>query len=327
MTTWERHTSTENFDLHLANRAAAVFRIAGTPGCSVFVDPLKPELGLRVEVDKDTAIPETGLRNILARRTSRDGKWFLEVVVTAQVLFRDAYPLLCAMADRVQVEGMAPGRALAATLDSMSTLLRSPGGMPLEREVGLFGELLLLRGLITAIGSTDGVRAWRGGLAEEHDFGLPAIDVEVKTTTGERRVHWIESLTQLVPTGGRPLWLVSYQITSAGSGDGVALPDLVDELRGLIGTGPESAAFEGGLEGSGWREDSRGQLTTRWTPRTDTASFEVTDAFPRLTPDDLRQAGVLLDRIPQIRYRIDLDGLPRPTEAPLDLATAVAHKG
>lgn len=323
----KRHVSTESFDRYLDSRVPVVLPIRGVPEAFVFVDPLKPELGLRVEVGAGADVPETGLRNIIARIAVRDGKRFLEVVVTVSALFRDAYPVLCSMADRVQVGGMAPARALRATLDKMSSLLRVPDSMSREREIGLFGELLVVGGLISEVGAKNAIQAWRGGMAEEHDFGLPALDLEVKTTSGERRVHWIESLTQLVPTRSRPLWLVSHQVTTAGAGHGHTLSDLVDDIRTKIVSDVARVGLDKALVDSGWRDDERERFVTRWTRRTDSRAYPVVGTFPRLTPDILRLNGLPLDRIPEVRYRVDLDGLESQLDIPGFVTAAIGFEG
>jgi hypothetical protein len=323
----ERHVSTEGFDQYLGSRVPVEFRIDGTPESFVFIEPIKPELGLRVAVGVDTEAPETGLSNIIARISTLNGKRFLEVVVTDSALFRDAYPVLCSMADRVQLNGLSPAAALRATLQKMSSLLLAPETMSREREIGLFGELLVLGGLISTLGVSSAVQTWRGGQAEEHDFGLPDLDIEVKTTSGEQRVHWIESLTQLVPTRERPLWLVSHQITSAGAGAGHTLSELIDLIRTAIGAGPARDRFEGAVVDSGWREEDREPLTTRWTRRTASVAYAVVGTFPRLTPDALRDTGLPLDRIPEVRYRIDLDGLTSNRDTPAIIAPTLGFEG
>src|SRR5207302_797447 len=103
--------------------------------------------------------------------------------------------------------------ALDETLAIWSRVLARRSRMSRDHEVGLYGELLLVRALMTAWTVGEAVASWRGPAAEEHDFGLPQFDVEVKTTTSERRRHWITSLTQLMPTRSRPLWLISIQVT------------------------------------------------------------------------------------------------------------------
>jgi hypothetical protein len=326
-TAGKRHLSPDGFDQYLNNRVPMSLPVPGTPAAGVFIEPVAPELGLRIEVHSGVIAPATGLRNIVSRIALRDGKRYFEVVVTDAALFRDAYPILCSMIDRVQLAGLTPSVALRSTLSKLSSLLGAPESMSRERELGLFGELLVVGGLIDALSAQRAIQAWRGGQAEEHDFGLPGMDLEVKTTSGERRTHWVDSLTQLVPTIRRPLWLVSHQVTAAGSGDGRTLPALVDLLRGRLGTGEIRDGFENGLAGSGWEETDQDHLTTVWTRRTLSAAFAVVDDFPRLTPDSLRQGQAPIDRILDVRYRIDLDGLTNHLPVPDVIATAIGFEG
>ncbi|MGW5515899.1 PD-(D/E)XK motif protein [Nocardia africana] len=322
-----RHLSAEGFEQYINNRVPMTLPVPGTPSASVFINPITPELGLRIEIPSVSATPDTGLRNIAARVTTFDGHWYLEVVVTNGALFRDAYPVLCAMIDRVQLDGMKPVVALRATLAKLSSLLLSPATLSREREVGLFGELLVLGGLFGPLGARDGLRAWRGGDAEEHDFGLPDLDIEVKTTSGERRTHWIESLTQLVPTGVRPLWVVSHQITPAGAGAGRTLPELVDIIRSQISDDALRDAFETELVRSGWYESAKEQLSTVWTRRTPSVPHAVVDNFPRLTPDAIRTDWVPMGRIPDVKYRINLDGFETSQPVPDIVSRAAEFEG
>ncbi|MFI9449526.1 PD-(D/E)XK motif protein [Amycolatopsis sp. NPDC052450] len=327
MTIDKRHVSAEGFDQLLGGGVPVVLPVPGAPEAFVFIEPRAQELGLRIEISTNDDAPDTGLRNIFARIALRHGKNYFEVVVRTPELFHDAYPVLCSVADRVQLGGMSPAQALHATLDRMSSLLRVPDSLPRDREIGLFGELLVLGGLIERLGASAAVEAWCGSQNEEHDFGLPDLDLEVKTTTSESRTHWIESLTQLVPKVGRPLWLVSHQLTTAGVGAGLGLPDLVDAVSARIGPGYDQDRFADALSQAGWRDDYRERLTARWTRRATSRGYEVTDAFPRLTPEDLRDRGVVMDRITEIHYRIDLDGFASTHEPPEIVRLSCAFEG
>ena len=79
-------------------------------------------------------------------RRDPDGR-FLEIVIDDPSLFIGAYPVLRAVADRVQLDGMDVMNALSSTIRLLDQLLRRDVGLPVEREVGLLGELLVLRKL------------------------------------------------------------------------------------------------------------------------------------------------------------------------------------
>ena len=137
----------------------------------------------------------------------------------------EVYGLLCAILDRVQLSGYSFADAVEEALNSLTGILAVRHSLTREKQVGLFGELIVLLAVAEETSSADAMNSWRGPLGEEHDFGLPNADLEVKTTLSERRAHWISTATQLVPTGKRPLYLLSIQITGAALDAGHTLPN------------------------------------------------------------------------------------------------------
>lgn len=318
----DRHLSLSGLDDYLGDSVPIILPISGEPASSLFIDPDLKEMGLRVHVGPDQTLPATNLRYVRTRTTRHHGQLCVEVVVTAPALFRDAYPLLCATADRIQLDGLDPAEALTVSLRRLSDLLKQGDGFSRERELGLFGELLVLLGLIDVVG-IGAVDMWRGGSGEEHDFAMPEGNVEVKTTASERRTHWIESLTQLVETPGNRLWLVSHQLTSSVAGKGMTLPDLIQRLRGTVGDGIDRGKVDDGLAGSSWNDAYAEQCTTYWTRRQVTQAYLVADDFPRLTPTALKDARVSRDQVREVKYRIDISDRPPAKELPGALSSAL----
>ena len=157
--------------------------------------------------------------------TFADGQHRLEVSVAGQELLLDGHAMLCAVADRIQVDGQEPLAATRETLDHWRSMLALRTRMTPEAEIGLFGELLVIEAL-TATHGPDLLQAWRGPEREEHDIGLEDLDVEIKSTSADQRVHWVSSLDQLQPSPGRELVLLSLQLTRGGAA-GRTLPQLI----------------------------------------------------------------------------------------------------
>ena len=236
----------------------------------------------------------------------------------------DGYAMLMAVADRIQLDGFKPLDALDETLRTWASILSTRTRLTAEAEVGLFGELLVLRALLET-GAADAI-AWRGGFGEEHDFGFSHADVEAKTTSGEKRRHWIHGLTQLVATGETPLWLLSLQITRGGDEQGETLPGLIDDVSALADA-PGRSRIEANLAQIGWKEEQRDLFDERWRLRTAPLALRVDDDFPRLTPGVLIDAGVDTSRLRQVAYEIDLtDHMPSPSP-PATLTAIVEHLG
>jgi hypothetical protein len=225
----------------------------------------------------------------------------------------EVYGLICAIADRVQISHEGFAQAVEASLQSMAGLLATRRGLSRDSQVGLFGELLVLHAIADAPEIEHPVSRWFGPASGEHDFGLVDLDLEVKTTQGESRHHWISSQTQLTPTLGRALYLVSIQITLAATGEGFTLPQLVRLSREKLNT--ETVELDAALSRVGYRDADDSLYHTSWALRTEPQFFEVTEAFPALTIDRMVQSVPSSQRIIDLRYQIDLTGL-EPSSAP-----------
>lgn len=227
----DRHVGQRIIDEYVAAGVAAVLPIPGDPAVELVIDPPGETLRLEVAWDGNDPTPIEDYLHFATDVRTRNGRTWATLSVMGRRFFAEAYPLLRSVADQVQLQGSLMGEAVRRSLADYHELLAAAAPMPPQLETGLFGELLVLDHLITTMGGPAAMAAWRGGdQTEEHDFGLPDGDVEVKTTTGENRRHLIGSLSQLQATAGRPLWLLSVQVTGAGAGEGRRLPALVQEI-------------------------------------------------------------------------------------------------
>lgn len=322
----ERHLSAEGFADYVAAVVPVVFAVPGKPAVSMFIDPEHGRIGLHVPLKHDPVRLANPLENVHVSVVWLDGVRHLEVAVSPPELFGDVYPMLCSIADRIQLGGAQPLAAVDTTLEVWGRLLVRRKRLPDDREIGLVGELLVLRALIDAIGEVAAVESWRGPLAEEHDFGFPTNDVEMKTTTGESRRHWISGLTQLVPTLGRPLWLLSVQITRSGTGHGDSLAELVESVRAKSIEHVARARCDEVLAGVGWSDDQRDLYPKRWTLRSAPRAYRVDPSFPTLTTESLTILGWTTDEIAQVQYELDVTGRvndnpPEPLASALSLLT------
>jgi len=305
---------------HWESGVPVVVPVAGTPTVWIRIDKSSERLTLRAPVKPGIEAPLDALAYIRTETLIDNGLTYLDISTTDPRLLIDGYAMLMAVADRIQHEAAEPVVALEETLEVWQAILRSRTRLSPEAEVGLFGELLLLRALIST--SASGASAWRGGFGEEHDFGFKDADVEVKTTSGERRRHWIHGLTQLVPTGETPLWMVSVQITRGGDGQGETLPELIDEVL-AIADSSERATIDANLSRIGWDDAQRDLFGDSWRMRTVPLALRVHDNFPRLTPELLAGIAADLASIRQVRYEVDLTGRDSSSNVPPPVAAAV----
>ncbi|GAA4991440.1 hypothetical protein GCM10023205_74390 [Yinghuangia aomiensis] len=299
----------------------------GAPYVEYFVDDHAARVGLRVEIRPGDRLPSSPMAAIRVAKVQQDGRRLMELSTTESGLFRDFHDLLAGVAERVRA-GTAPTLALTQTLRSWSELLARIGGLPASERLGLLGELHVLERLATVYGWPTAVEAWRAGAGEEHDFGLPEADLEVKTTALERRVHHIGSTTQLVPTPGRELLFCSLQFTRGGAA-GTSLAERIEGVRKRIGVEAPAMfeAFEAALRSWGWLPEHARLPDERWVLRTSPLMLAVDAAFPRLTPDAFDLPVAVRSRLVDVSYRIDVTDMAPAGGAVASLFSDVARGG
>jgi hypothetical protein len=291
---------------YLGQGIDGVFGVDGSPPGRIVVEAHRGVLGVRVPADGH-APDMTEFENLTLSVVEDDGLMWHQISVHLEGNLDEVYAVLCGVLDRVQLQGQRFAEAVADVLGSLQEILAVRHGLALERRIGLFGELLVLVAIVDDLGPSDAVASWRGPLGEEHDFGLTLVDLEVKATLSERREHWISSLTQLVPTGDRPLDLVSVQLTTAALDSGWTLPALVAQARGAAGSA--SAQLESALRSVGYRDEDADLYRSRWTLRTPPAFFRVDSDFPALTAAGLATVVPNAHRVTDVRYRVDLSSM------------------
>ncbi|MFF4766753.1 PD-(D/E)XK motif protein [Streptomyces sp. NPDC001255] len=307
-----------NVEHYLANRLATSYRLsdAAAPLVSYEVEDGK-RLCLYVELGPRESAAHPSHEQVRVEEIRHRGLRMARLSTSVPGVERDFHDLLNSVADRMLVHGRPFDRALVETLEAWESLLRRRRGLDPRERTGLLGELAALGSVARRLGWAEAVRCWHGPHREEHDFALPDLDVEVKTTTGEEPRHTVHGLGQLTPTGSRPLWLVSLGLTRAGSG-GTTLTEYVEEVRARIGDeAPESSSlFERALRRTGWVEDRHDD--ERWRMRRAALALLVTPSFPRLGTDNLPPQ--VRQRVHDVRYEIDLSGLVAPQDVPAPLS-------
>jgi hypothetical protein len=312
----DRHVSFSTLDDYILANVLVTLPIDGEPAASLTIDAANELLTLDVAWDGEQPPDIGGYVYITTDVRHHHRQNWVSLIVHGKRFFADAYPLIRSVVDAVQLEHTTFATAVRESVGQYQELLTASGRMSDNAEVGLWGELLVLHHLFATMPATRALASWRGGdQTEEHDFGLTDDDLEIKTTIGENRRHWIGSLTQLQPTPDRRLWLTSIQVTGAGVGPGYRLPDLIDQ----IGTGlPDNDrdTFRGRVERMGYRTTQAPDTYRLLRLRTAPATFRVDDTFPRLTRAALASGDVDATRIEQVAYTVKLDGLTPAADVP-----------
>lgn len=323
MTQDSRYLTEAALDEFIASGPRTAFRIPGVPEVRlVFLPGAEGGVALQVAWEEAT-IPDLSEYEHLAASVVRGGEQaWAELMIDDADIFRRALPVVWRIADRIQLDKVTFADAVIATLADFRGLLESASVLSSEREVGLFGELTVLDCLVSALGGTRAMEAWRGPNGDEHDFDLGDGDLEVKSTLSEKRIHWFGSLSQLEPNPGRDLWLLSIQLTT-GLTEALTIAELVGKLRSRL-AGAELAAFEKKLHSAGWRDKYQATARRRFKMRSTPVLLPVDAEFPGLTQDRMVATGMPLARLREIAYSIDVAGLNEDPCPPSALSQLMA---
>ena len=85
-----------------------------------------------------------------------------ELTVSVDDNLHGAYGLLTSIADELQIEGEPLAAAVASAIQRHRGMFAGKAGLSQDKEVGLFGELLVLEYLINNIGAGPAVRVLAG---------------------------------------------------------------------------------------------------------------------------------------------------------------------
>lgn len=192
------------------------------------------------------------------------------------------------------------------------------GGEPLsaEAEIGLFGELVLLRAILDeGIDASTACEAWRGPMDGLRDFELGTGGLEVKSTLSPAGFPArIGRLEQLDDTDRQPLFLAAVRLSQAQTG--TSLPEAVEIARDIVaGDAEAERVLTERLVACGYQDTHSGHYSRRFNV-VEIRILRVGDGFPRLTPYSVPSG------VRQASYEIDID---QATAETIDLPSALVE--
>lgn len=305
MTTPPEQLSPDTLEKYFRSGTLTSHRVNESPEVIITID--SPGQKISVLTRRNGMVLDTAtLRRVTTGIDIRNGEEWARLTLDARGMNAEAYGLVLSVVQAMR-GGATFAAASSAAMTNMKTLLAARPRISEEKQIGLFGELLLFRALLDDFDEYSVVDWWLGPLAEERDYAFPAFDAEVKTTLGESRTHVIHGAGQLEPSPGRSLWLVSVQITRAGGDpNGMRLPALIGEIRERL-TGTRDR-FVGHLASQGWDDDDAVMYPTAYVLRTTPAAYLVDDDFPAVTPGRLHSVVPHSDLVSDVTYRVDVSG-------------------
>lgn len=286
--------------------ASTAFVLLQSPQVIMRIDPTNEAIELMLPA-RGADPKVTDFERLDIRRFMQDHNEWFKLVIDASQMHYEAYSLVESIVDQIG-SGASFRHAVSEALFNFKELLIRRRKLTEEKEIGLIGELLVLRHAIEKVGEENALTAWLGPLAEEHDFAFVDYDAEVKTTKSESRIHLIGSETQLEPSPGRPLFLISIQVTLAGgAATGFTLPSLISEIEQCLNTGLR--AFLMSLERLGWNKEDSDLYQRRYQLRTAPSAYSVDELFPAITPRRLDRVVPKRANILGVNYRVNVSDL------------------
>lgn len=308
----ERHVTWGNFRENFLDPGdPAIHLVPGSPECKIFVDKEGKRIGLRINVNKPSNDLDLPFQYIQVSNVRHGTAHCIEISSSEQSHFEQFYAMLTSITDFVQIHFKSPLEAIQNCVDGFSTIISAYTLLTPREITGLWSELWVLEHLLKFRGR-EYLSAWIGPLGEPHDFRFDAFELEVKGTRLRKRRHLISSETQLTPSSGKSLYLVSLQI-APGSGEGsLSLPDRVGRVRQLAGS--ESSfhkKLDVLLEEAKYNPVHERYYKDLFILRTSPVLVPIDAKTPKITTDMLRaQLGPDgSNRISDVEFRLDVTNL------------------
>lgn len=223
----------------------------------------------------------------------------------------------------------APAEPIPAALECIERwrrfFLQSNGdALSIAHQQALYAELWLMEALLDCRPALEVVQSWMGPEKHKHDFELPTVSVEVKSTrTRPPMKVTINNLRQTDPSHRKgiaglniPLELLIIGVDVA-TNTGISLSGQVDCIRGLIALDSRASwMYEQRLILAGYVDEHAPHYNRTKYTVDGCYLYHVTSDFPRISPNQVA------DGIHHIRYELDLAAI---REFAADFDTWIQH--
>lgn len=193
--------------------------------------------------------------------------------------------------------------------------------LSINQQTGLAAELLFLESLLNAaegLGATAeaAVSSWTGWDSASRDFKSAGVAVEVKASRSSKRVHWVHPMYQLLadPEGEPEEVYVSSVGLQTDRSRSFKLLTLIDRvLDRLSGVAADilvkNLAAYGGQQGFNLSQRRQYELEPGFLVTLVPTLYRVDSLRDILRPESF-EGGTPPDRVSDIRYRVNLEGVP-----------------
>lgn len=268
----------------------------------------KNNLELFIPTNGENAEIELNIKSIEARVANTDKGEFYVLKILNNQLLEFFFTFCCLLDDELTTSNKGLVKNILTVAKRWKDLVKEERSLK-DLEKGLLGELWFLEKLITFLGPSV-VRDWRGSEGDRHDFRIQNNEFEIKTTSSDKREHYISSIAQLEASKGCSLQLVSIQIAPTRSGkDTLSVNKLITKIKTKLNSDDYTSMFN--LKLKEYINDDLSavlKMKTNYVFSSEPMSMNVDKNFPRISKkefNDLKYS----ERISDIKYRLNVEGL------------------
>ncbi|RTL57424.1 MAG: PD-(D/E)XK motif protein [Sphingobacteriales bacterium] len=192
--------------------------------------------------------------------------------------------------------------------------------LTVEKQIGLLCELIVLKRLCE-INPSMALDSWKGPLGEKHDFTFSDWNFEIKGTSGDGHIHWINGIDQLKLPEKKNLAFISFLLTGPHSNNSISIQSLIESivLLHLKNKPTLIENFYKKLISVGYSRFFAEEYKKYGFEIHNSILFHIDENFPKLTSENLKKP--LNFRISDIQYKIDLQGLYGQDLSSVNLST------
>lgn len=192
------------------------------------------------------------------------------------------------------IDGRCPVEVISDQLERIRKAFSRAGSAISEnKQIGLVGELIVMRHIIIPGIGYKAAFQWSGPLAEKHDFIGKEVHIEVKSTTRSMDQHEISRIDQLRSPEGKRLLLASVQLERSIAGDHTIATIRDEIIDALDDNGSALDEFNRKLQDMGWYDGLVQSGTLMRFNLRSLSVFAVEGTFPRLPDDYIPPRGVV----------------------------------
>lgn len=191
-------------------------------------------------------------------------------------------------------------RLLDRVRDWQAFMGRKKQGLSKKEELGLLGELLILRELLdVSLPQDEAVKFWRGPMHGLHDFEISGSAIEVKTAVSDdSMVIDIFEVNQFDPSLVSALYLFALRMTPLENGE--SLNSVIEEIKQILSNNKTAlSTFEHTLSYTGYRLEEADQYDLSLAVA-EVLRLRIDENFPSIRRADLPK-GVF-----DVNYSLDL---------------------